>query len=492
MWNKLKLKMHYKKPKNRDELLLNPNINLWVEQDNPVRLIDLIVEEFAKENDFTWSGKSIKGCTSYSPGCMLKLLLYCYFNWIPGSRRMEKETHRNIEVMWLIGGLKPDHWTICKFRRENKELIRSAAIEFRKFLIANGYIEGKTIVFDGSKMKANAAREMFTEKKLINRIENIEQQLEKYFENSEETDNLEDMLAKESEEKIKLQKKIIKLEKEKEKLEKAREQLKKTGEKYISPTDPDAKLMKSRDGKMACYNAQTGVDVKHHMFALAEITTDECDIQLLKEDVENVKDQLEFVPDEIEADTGYGNVIQIKEIQEKLGTTCYIPLAEQYSKNKDKENGIEFVYNKEDNTYICPNNKKLYLKQKNYKKHNQIYNRYQCKQCDGCPKRDKCTKSKTGRLIMININHEWINKYKEWLKQEENMEKVKQRKTVVEHPYGTIKFMMGKLCFLLRKKHKVQIELDIYSTVYNIKRLINIENMEYLLQKVKNYNWKAA
>ena len=93
---------------------------------------------------------------------------------------------------------------------------------------------------------------------------------------------------------------------------------------------------------------------------------------------------------------------------------------------------------------------------------------------------------------MININHEWINKYKEWLKQEENMEKVKQRKTVVEHPFGTIKFMMGKLCFLLRRKHKVQIELDIYSTVYNIKRLINIENMEYLLQKVKNYNWKVA
>ena len=114
--------MHYKKPKNRNELLLYPNIDLWVDQDNPVRLIDLVIEKFVKENPTvcSWGGHSDQGCTSYSPSTMLKLLLYCYFNWIPGSRRMENETYRNIEVIWLLGELKPDHWTICKFRRENK------------------------------------------------------------------------------------------------------------------------------------------------------------------------------------------------------------------------------------------------------------------------------------------------------------------------------------------------------------------------------------
>src|SRR4030066_961456 len=156
--------MHYKTPKNRNELLLYPNIDLWVEQDNPVRLIDLIVEKFISENadNCTWGGHSDQGCTSYSPSTMLKLLMYCYFNWIPGSRRMENETYRNIEVIWLLGDLKPDHWTICKFRRENKGLIRSVAIEFRKFLMTSGYIEGKTLVFDGSKMKAYAGRDMYS------------------------------------------------------------------------------------------------------------------------------------------------------------------------------------------------------------------------------------------------------------------------------------------------------------------------------------------
>jgi len=110
---------------------------------------------------------------------------------------MEKETYRNIEVIWLLGDLKPDHWTICKFRRENNGLIHSVGIEFRKFLMAEGYIEGKTVVFDGSKMKAYAGRDMYSEKKLKSRIENIEQSLEKYLDNMEEIDELEDRLEQE-------------------------------------------------------------------------------------------------------------------------------------------------------------------------------------------------------------------------------------------------------------------------------------------------------
>jgi transposase len=486
--------MHYKKPKSRSELLLYPNIDLWVDQDNPARLIDLVVEKFVDENPnkCSWGGHSDQGCTSYSPSTMLKLLMYCYFNWISGSRRMEKETYRNIEVMWLLGDLKPDHWTICKFRRENKSLIRLVAIEFRKFLIASGYIDGKTLVFDGSKMKAYAGREMYSEKQLKSRIENIEQSLEKYLENMEETDELEDRLEQESKDKDELKKKIEKLEDEKNKLEDFKKQLKESGKRYISPTDPDANLMKSRDGKMACYNVQTGVDAKHHMIAMAEVTTDECDINLLKTDFKNLTEQMGYTPREIEADKGYGNADQIKEIQETSGTTCYIPMQEPPTKKRDRENNIEFIYNTDNNNFTCPNNKTLKLLSRNFKQGDQTYNIYKCHDCIGCPIKNKCTKSKTGRAIKVNVNHKWIDNYREWIGKMENMEKVKQRKTIVEHPFGTIKMMMGKFCFLLRKKHKVQIEVDLYSTAYNLKRLINIENMEYLLQKVGNYSWKIA
>lgn len=486
--------MHYKKPKDRNDLLLYSHVDLWVEQDSPVRLIDLVVEKFVSENmdDCSWGGHSDQGCTSYSPSAMLKLLLYCYFNWIPGSRRMENETYRNIEVIWLLGDLKPDHWTICKFRRENKELIRSVAIEFRKFLKTNGYIEGKTLVFDGSKMKAYAGRVMYSEKQLRNRIENIEQTLDKYLDNMEETDELEDRLEQETNDKDDLKKKIEKLENEKNKLEKIKEQLEESGKRYISPTDPDASMMKSRDGKMACYNVQTGVDAKNHMIAMSEVTTDECDINLLKPDFKNLTEQLGFTPEEIEADKGYGNVNQIKEIQETSGTTCYIPMQEAPTKKQDKENGIEFIYNADNDNFTCSNNKILQLHSKNYIQDDQTYNIYKCHDCFRCPIKDKCTKSKTGRAIKVNVNHEWINNYREWIEKKEPLEKVKQRKTIVEHPFGTIKMMMGKFCFILRKKHKVQIEVDLYATAYNLKRLINIENMEYLLLKAGKYNWKIS
>jgi len=486
--------MHYKEPKNRNELLLYPNIDLWVTQDNPVRLIDLVIEKFVKENPTlcSWGGHSDRGCTSYSPSTLLKLLLYCYFNWIPGSRRMENETYRNIEVIWLLGELRPDYWTICKFRRENLGMIRSVAIEFRKFLKKSGYIEGKSIAFDGSKMKAYAGRDVYSVDRLRNRIENIEHTLEKYLDNVEETDELEDRLEQDSKDKVDLKKKIRKLEDEKEKLEELKKHLKETGKGKLSPTDPDANVMKCRDGKMPCYNVQTGVDTRHHMIALAEITTDECDINLLKPDLENLTEQLGFTPDEIEADKGYGNATQIREIQETSGITCYIPMPEPPTKRQDRENGIKFIYNPDNDTFTCLNNKTLQKHSRDYKQDDQTYNVYKCHDCKECPIKGKCTKSKTGRAIKANVNHIWIDNYREWIGKIENMEKVQHRKTVVEHPFGTIKTMMGKFCFLLRKKHKVQIEIDLYTTAYNLKRLINIENMENLLQKVGKYNWKIA
>jgi hypothetical protein len=225
---------------------------------------------------------------------------------------------------------------------------------------------------------------------------------------------------------------------------------------------------------------------------LAEVTTDECDINLLKPDLENLTEQLGITPDEIEADKGYGNATQIREIQETSGTTCYIPMQNPPTKKQDKENGIEFVHNADNDTFTCPNNKILQIHSRDYNQDGQTYNIYKCHDCKGCPIKDKCTKSETGRAIKVNVNHRWIDNYRKWIGEFENMEKVKHRKTVVEHPFGTIKTMMGKFCFLLRKRHKVQIEVDLYTTAYNLKRLINIEKMENLLQQVEKYNWKIA
>ena len=126
-------------------------------------IIDKIV--LSNQEKFVWKGKSNIGRKSYSPSTMLKLFLYGYLNKIPSSRRIEAETYRNIELMWLIGELHPDHWTISEYRRENKDHIRFVTIEFIRFLKAEGYIRGKEVATDGSKFKAYAAKEMLSLKK---------------------------------------------------------------------------------------------------------------------------------------------------------------------------------------------------------------------------------------------------------------------------------------------------------------------------------------
>lgn len=486
--------MHYKTPESRNQIMLFPQLDLWIEKENPVRLIDSIIEKIINENPdiFVWKGKTNKGCTSYSPATMSKLLLYCYFNWIPGSRRMEKETYRNMKVIWLLGNLHPDHWTICQYRRENKKQIKQIAIEFRKFLNSSGYIEGKTVAVDGSKMKAYASADMFSEGKIVKRLEKIDDQIEKYLENIDEIDNLEGQLQEEREGRKELQEKIKKLEKNKIKLKETHQHLKSTGKKYLAPNDPDSSLMLSRDGKKACYNIQTGTDKKNKMIVMAEATSDENDLNLLEIDYQTIKEQTEIQPNEFEADSGYGNTRQIKNIEKYSQTKCYVPLRKSGSKDQDKKNNIEFRYNEEKDEFICSQGKKLKLHQKRKEHRGQFYNVYKGVDCGKCPVKNKCTRAKTGRRVHRNINQEWIDKYKASLETRTAKNKIKERKALVEHPFGTIKLMMGKHCFLLTRKPKVQIEVDIYSTAYNLKRLINIEEMDRIMEQINAYNWKIA
>ncbi|RLD50782.1 MAG: IS1182 family transposase, partial [Bacteroidetes bacterium] len=221
-------------------------------------------------------------------------------------------------------------------------------------------------------------------------------------------------------------------------------------------------------------------------------TTGPNDINELKNNLDDLKEQLDIEPKTLEADKGYANTKEIKEIEENSDTECFIPLPVNSKKEEDKKAGIEFTYDKEKDEYQCPQGKALKLKAKSVKQGNKYYNVYQGADCSGCPLKTKCTKSTKGRILKRNVIQDWIDKYKQRMQEEGPKEKVKERKTIVEHPYGTIKWMMGKFHFLLTGKEKAQIEFDLYATAYNLKRLINIDNMALLLQKAENYTWKRV
>jgi hypothetical protein len=176
---------------------------------------------------------------------------------------------------------------------------------------------------------------------------------------------------------------------------------------------------------------------------------------------------------------------------ESKGTQCFVPLVTS-SREKEKSKGLVFIYDKPGNTYICPQGNKLILYQKNFKHNGAIYNRYKCYDCEGCPIRNNCTQSKTGRTYKRNVHQEEIDKYKQKLETSYAQERIAERKGVVEHPFGTIKWMMGKFNFLLTGKEKVQTEFDLYATAYNLKRLLNCGSITELMDKMMKYNWAMA
>lgn len=481
--------MHYKDKISRDQLMV-VSYDAMIAPDNGVRLIDLMCKKFIKEQPIErqWKGSKNEGRKSYSPESMLGLLVYGYFNGIASSRKLERETYRNIELLWLMEGLHPDHWTICEFRRESETLMKSFLKSFRRFLLEESYASVDKIVFDGTKIKAYARRDMLTVESIQEKLTDIDKSISEYLSRVENNDSHENEMISAKTEIEALKEKIKKLETAKSKLENIRQDIKESEEKYYAPNDADAKLMKGREGKFAGYNVQVGVDTKGHFIMADRVTTQATDMQELQNCVKSIEEETGLLPKEVIADKGYSNTTQILEIEKDDKTQCYIPLIETKREKQEKE-GISFEYNKETDTYECSQGKKLRLHSTKKKMGSAFCNEYKCHECNECPVRNQCTKSKTGRILKRNINQEKIDQYKKKMTGNYAKEKIRERKAVVEHPFGTIKCLMGKFNLLLTGKQKAQIEFNYYTTAYNIKRLMNCGPFSELLNKMNKYDW---
>ncbi len=485
--------MIYIQPEDRNQLKMMSSLDLSISSDNPVRIIDVLVEKIynSQKDKLNKEKRDNIGRPKYQEITFLKLYLYGYLHGISSSRKLESETQRNIEVMWLLGNLRPDHWVISNYRKENGESIKHLTKEFRKFLRATGYIEGKTLAIDGTKIKAYTSKDMLTVKKIDKRLEKLDKKIEEYLEQLQSNDMLESLEEEQEAQdideginKILLDKYIVAQEKI-EKLEEAKKFLEDNDRTSASMSDKEALLMRSRDGFIPAYNVQSGVDSKYKMIADTEVTDDANDLNQLEAMVNSLEEELGKKPEEVLADKGYYNPKAIEKVELDEDVKCYVAIP------KEKEEVAEFEYDKEKDEYICSEGKQLVLKQKNKERKNGYADMYQGIECDGCKERVECTKAKNGRIIHRPTNVEWIESYKKRMEQVSSKVKVNKRKSIVEHPFGTLKYWMGKIPFLLRGKEKVSTEINLYSTAYNIKRLLNIESFDAIIAIIVGYDWVA-
>jgi transposase len=486
--------MNYIMPNDRKQGSMFTSLDDMIGAVDQVRLIDAVVDLLIKKNPnlFEKGNNEETGRPRYRPNEMLKLFVYGYLNGISSSRKLEKATYKNIDIKWLLGDLTPDHWTISNYRIENSEQIKLATKKFTIFLKENEYINLNTTANDGCKIKANAKRTVLTEKDLEKRIKNVESEIEKYLQKIEYNDTEEDINEEttgdiESSDKDIYLKKIIELEKENRRLKELEEKLKASDKNYISPTDTDANLMRTRDGKMPAYNVQITADSENKFIVATEVVTDETDIYQLSNMVNQIEAATGEKPKEIIADKGYYNLDMIEEIEQK-GVECFVAVPTRF---KDKET-IKFEYNEETQEYKCSEGKSLKLTIRNKKKNNSIVDVYQGIDCDGCKLRSECTKSKVGRIVNRYHNQQNRDNFIEKMKTPGAIEKIRKRKTIIEHVFGTIKCWMGKQPILLKGKEGVKTELDLYSWGYNIKRLMNIEIFDTIMQLIGEFNWEIA
>ena len=490
--------MNYRELSPRSQGFLFNNIEDWVSEDNPVRLIDLLIDKLYQSDPEKFkSNKSTSNDTggrkAYPPYLFAKLYLYGYLNRINSSRRLEAECHRNIEVMWLMNNERPDFKTISNFRKDHGETIRWCSRSFKNFLRETGYIKNEKVAYDGCKIKAYAAKEGYTMDGIVRRMSNLEKELEKYLTLLEKTDGEEDLTQEAVQRENTLMERISSLEEQLRHLEEYKLRMESESRTSYFPNDPQAVLLKGRYGSYPGYNIQAGMDAANHMVVSAEVTNHANDWNELSANVESSTQETGSAPQIVLADKGYANISEIESVQNLEGVSqVVVPLQESEQQKKDRLNHLHFTYDKENDQVTCPKGKAMALKKADYvNRHGNHFRKYMAKKthCDKCPLKDICNNSsKTGRSYYISHNS-FLESYKEQNLTKEFRRLQAERKNIVEHLFGTFRMWMGKIPLLLKGCLKVQTEIDIYATAYNIRRLINLESVTAMLEKLKNYRF---
>ena len=450
----------------------------WVDEDNPVRVIEAFVEALDLGGlGFSRVDPKATGRPSYHPSVLLKLYIYGYLNRVQSSRRLEREAGRNLEVMWLCGRLVPDHKTIADFRKDSGPAIRKVCAQFVTLCRQLGLLATASVAIDGSKFKAVNNRDRnFTAAKMTRRREQIEKSVARYLQQLDSADRQEpsEALAMRT---TRLKEKIAKLKDEVERLKALDAQRQASPDQQISLTDPDARSMATsgRGSGTVGYNVQVAVDTEHHLIVTHEVTNEGTDRAQLSPMAKQSKAALEVDELDAVADRGYFSSEEILACYE-AGITVTLPKPlTSGAKAEGRFAKQDFRYLAGEDVYICPAGERLIYHFTNEEK-GLVLRRYWTSACQGCAIKHLCTTGKERRITRWE-REDVLEEVQRRL--DEHPEKMRQRRETVEHPFGTIKARMGATHFLIKN---VRTEMALSVLAYNLTRVMNILGIAPLIK----------
>jgi transposase len=456
----------------------------WIGEDNPVRVIDVFVEELDLGGlGFGGVDPEATGRPSYHPSVLLKLYIYGYLHRVQSSRRLEREAGHNVEVMWLVGRRVPDHKTIADFRKDNGTAIRKVCARFVALCRMMGLLTQASVAIDGSKFKAVNNRDRnFTRAKMERRMAQIEESVARYLQQLDTADRQEPSEALKTKTNG-LKEKIEKLKEQMRRLEILKMEMLATPDQQISLTDPDARSMATsgRGSGVVGYNVQIAVEAKHHLIVTHEVTNDGTDRSQLSPMAKQAKATLGVDKLDAVADRGYFNSEEILACEE-AGITVTLPKPMTSSSKAEGRYGKQdFRYVTVEDVYVCPAGEKLtyrYTTEEN----GLVLRRYWTNACQSCAIKPTCTTGKERRITRWEHEHilEAVQR-----RLDEHPEKMRQRRETVEHPFGTIKARMGATHILMKTLPKVATEMALHVLAYNLTRVMNIMGVQPLLTAMR-------
>jgi transposase len=464
--------------------LLPECLNDWIDEDNPVRVIDAFVEALnLAELGFDGVEPEATGRPSYHPSVLLKLYIYGYLNRVQSSRRLEREAGRNFEVMWLLGRLVPDHKTVADFRKDNGRAIRKVCVRFVELCREMGLLTNASVAIDGSKFKAvNNRDKNFTRAKVERRRAQLEESVARYLSQLDTADRQppsEALVAKTT----RLKEKLVKLKEEMQRLKGIQARMLAAPDQQISLTDPDSRSMATsgRGSGVVGYNVQVAVDTEHHLIVTHEVTNVGSDRAQLARVAQATKAALQTDTLEAVADRGYFSGEEILTCHQ-AGITVTLPKPmTSGAKAKGRFGKQDFVYLPEEDVYRCPAGERLKYYFTSVEDGLSL-RRYWTNACRTCALKNRCTTGAQRRIKRWEHEHviEAVQK-----RLDENPQAMRMRRETVEHPFGTIKARMGATHFLMKTLPRVASEMALHVLAYNLTRVMNIIGVQPLLAAMR-------
>lgn len=443
--------------------------------DKLVDLMDLVSMGFIVGNNEE-SGRARFDCKD-----LLKLYIYGYSNGIRSSRKLQKQTLINREIIWLLKGVQPKYRAIADFRKENIEPLKKVFEVFTDFCNELGLYGKELIAVDGTKIEANASRKKhYSKSKLKVMKEKVRERVQQYINELEKNDSIEESNENEVN-KDKLKAAINALEDKIKNYENIEKTLDEKGVSEINLTDPDARTMNFNNyGKDLAYNVQTVVDSKNKLIVTFNVTNQVNDLGEIYNMSKKAMDKLGVETIEALADKGYFNIDELEKCKQS-GITTYVARQKENNSTGNQDYVLsKFIYDKNEDLFICPEGQKLYCHTQKQDASEKSYYNYGI--CEGCINRDKCTTSKNGRKLCVKKNYEVGREV--LTRTEANYEKYKTRQMIIEHPFGTIKRVFNMDYFLLRNLAPVGGEVSVAFFAYNLKRVIKILGINQLINKI--------